>query len=390
MFRKTITIFLSMILLLGLVSCEPIWNQESDDSTKETNETTKPSTETTDNTTESLNQNQGDTPSVEMTTIPLNSSTPGIKILGERYVESATQINCDWTCSGIEFNLNSAGGIVSFSVASDKNCYFRAFVDGESWRNTDGEIYFKVCGIDTINLKAIPAGQHTVRLIKVTGHTLAPRVQLYDMSFYGTISPTAPADKDLYIEFIGDSISCGYGVMGAFDGTYSSQDGALAYPYLLAERLNADYSITALSGQGVIFHGTGFPNLTNGYLLTSPLRDEDQEYDFQRKADMVVINIGTNDYNRVTDEEFKTAYVNLISTVKRQNGADCKVICLYNSMNDTCSASILAACEQLGGESNGIYVQSLPRCAGHPTASEHQRFLPIIEPIAKKALQIED
>ena len=379
MIKKIIAILLCGMMIFGVVGCA---EQKGDN--ENTGDTTNDGTEKPDGNTEDTSGNGGNTdkpvePDVELTTTKLTAATAGIKILGERqYVsDEEEQINCDWTCSGIEFVLSSHGGDVSFDVESDKPCYFRAYVNGEAWNSAGSSPYFLINGRSSISLKKVPTGDITVRLIKVSGHTLA-RAQLYSVSYYGTLKETAPADKELYIEFIGDSISCGWGVVGDHDGTYASQDGTYAYPYLLSEELNADYSVTALSGQGLLYHGTNMPNMINGYLMASPLRNVTAMYGFERKADVVVVNIGTNDYSHrssITAEEFAEAYKQLIEIIKEKNGADCKIVCLYGAMNDTFAESIISVCYKLGGNANGIYTFNMDRAAsGHPTIEENAEY----------------
>ena len=70
------------------------------------------------------------------------------------------------------------------------------------------------------------------------------------------ISPTKPSA--LKIEFLGDSITCGYGIdesdpAGSF--STSTENFSKTYAYLAAKSLNADYSAISFSGYGVY---TGF------------------------------------------------------------------------------------------------------------------------------------
>ena len=124
----------------------------------------------------------------------------------------------------------------------------------------------------------------------------------------------------------------------------------------------------------------GNPGMTKGYLYGSPLRDSETEYGFERKADIVVINIGTNDYGYreqygIDEAAFKEAYLDFLKTVYRKNGANCKIYCLYNSMNDTFAQAILEACEEVGGEAAGVYTLELERAAsGHPTLEEQNAY----------------
>ncbi len=64
---------------------------------------------------------------LKYTNTALDSKTEGIKILGVRALESDKSINCDWSCSGIEFNINCNGGDIKFSVETRGAAYFRAY-----------------------------------------------------------------------------------------------------------------------------------------------------------------------------------------------------------------------------------------------------------------------
>jgi lysophospholipase L1-like esterase len=189
------------------------------------------------------------------------------------------------------------------------------------------------------------------------------------------------ADKDTYIEFVGDSITCGWGTIGEHKGVYTDQDGTYAYSYLLAKELDADYSMTALSGQGLL---CGNPGVTNGYLYADPLGNGETKYDFARKADIVVINIGTNDYSKkVGEAEFKAAYLSFLRTVREKNGDECKILCLYNTMNDTYANAILAAVEEFGGTFAGVTTYKLNRAHGnhHPNIAEHEAYASVLKDV---------
>jgi hypothetical protein len=253
-------------------------------------------------------------------------------------------------------------------------------VDGEEWGGSkyaaDPELFHVTKSLTTLTLKDVPAGERRIKLIKVTGYTIA-RAQVHDMSFCGTISQYAPEPNELYIEFVGDSICCAWGTIGAHSGTYTDQDGTLAYPLLIADRLDADYSVTALSGQGLL---CGNPGMTEGYLYASALRNKNKQFAFTRKADYVVINIGTNDYSlrnqhNIDKAKFKAAYLAFLKTVAEKNGSDCMIYCLYNTMNDTFKDAILEAVAEFGGEAKNVYTYKMTKAAsGHPTIEENQKY----------------
>lgn len=309
----------------------------------------------------------------------MTDAAKGAKILGIRHLPDDRVVYTDWTCSGIEFiaNITEASDI-TVTASSTAPCYFKAYVDGALWKNGDSD-YYTVSGESTIVLKHLSVGTHTVRLIKVTGYTLA-QAELREIEVCGSIRPTE--DKELYIEFLGDSISCGWGVVGTHDGGYASQDGTFAYPYLVAEALNADYSIMGLSGRGVI-HGTDL-NFDKDYLTTSPLRSA-AEYGFERQADLVVINLGTNDRGNHADTvAFEAAYLTLLDRVFAKNGDDCIVYCLWGAMNDTYNTQIQSAIANYKASHPTAKIGTLALAAstvaggepswGHPSIEDHAGY----------------
>ena len=314
------------------------------------------------------------------TNISLTPTTAGVRLLGVRNLDSTTGVNCDWSCSGIEVSIAHSGGDVMFSVTGN-NSQFRVWVDGVEWKNADGSLYyvFGSEGSSRITVPDVPMGTHTIRVVKVTSIDRA-RNQITSISLKGELRDTVAAPSELYIEYIGDSISCGWGVVGNYDGDYKSMDGTLAMPYMISQELGADYSVTAVSGRGVIYGDHAIPQ---SYLLAAPFKNDTESgmYDFARKADIVVVNIGTNDYTYKVDRaEFEAAYKALLDTIKEKNGADCKIVCVYNAMNDTCSENLLAACAAAGGEAAGIYTLKLAKASnphssalGHPTVEDNQK-----------------
>ncbi len=319
-------------------------------------------------------------------TYPLTEQTAGIKVLGERRAKIDGCITMDWTGAGVEFNVDlNTKSTVSFVAKSNDPCYFKAYVDGVLWKNGTSNYFTVAKENTTLELKNIPYGKHAIRLVKATGYTLA-LAQLYSVTLDGTISETTPAKNDLYIEFLGDSISCGWGIMGNYDGTYESQDGTQAYPYRLATRLNADYSILALSGRGVIY---GSPNFDKNYLHASPSRST-AEHDFARQADIVIINLGTNEEgNNASASDFGAGYLRLLETIFQKNGDDCAVYCLYGAMNSAYSARIHEAVNAyLASHTNAkIYTLQLERSTtpggsptwGHPGFGDNTKYLFAIE-----------
>jgi len=71
-----------------------------------------------------------------------------------------------------------------------------------------------------------------------------------------SVLPIAPTSKKpLHIEFVGDSITCAYGVEGKDqyeDFKTTTENFLKSYAYLTAQKLDADYSTACYSGYGVV------------------------------------------------------------------------------------------------------------------------------------------
>ena len=185
--RRWIVLLLAGLMVFGLFGCGTKDGEDSatGDSAGQPEESTPTTTEADTNTDPDPSDPTDDLKQYEHTVV-LNSGTEGIKILGERSLESSTQLNCDWTCSGLEFVIDCKGGNLTLRTSTTDPCYFRVWVDGEAWENTDGSLYYMINGTKNLVVPDMPVGEHTVRVLKVTGYTLA-RAHFYSMTFYGSL-----------------------------------------------------------------------------------------------------------------------------------------------------------------------------------------------------------
>ena len=127
------------------------------------------------------------------------------------------------------------------------------------------------------------------------------------------IKPTPK--KKLSIEFIGDSITCGYGneAEGAGEGFKTmTENFAKSYGYLAAEKLDADCYSCAYSGHTIAHVEESIPPI---YTKITKFWEYNYEWNFElHRMDIVVINLGTNDYNKYVGNDINSAgaqeYVN--------------------------------------------------------------------------------
>ena len=138
-----------------------------------------------------------------------------------------------------------------------------------------------------------------------------------------------PAEKrpDRRIEFIGNSITCGYGVEGDSTGCHFSvetENATMSYAAMTARELHADYSLIAYSGRGVV-RNYGDSNKVSVDPMPSLygricFSDSIKKWNYSSWIPQaVVINLGTNDFSTqpFPDKEvFQEAYLRLIRRVR--------------------------------------------------------------------------
>lgn len=167
----------------------------------------------------------------------------------------------------------------------------------------------------------------------------------------GEASKVAPKNADLLIEFVGDSITCGNGNLSEKDSNPSgrAQNGYLAYGTITANTLGADWANISKSGSALV----NKPGMANNHMPTEYERVSIQlgashPYDFQnaeRKADIVVVNLGTNDQGLLSSmfgsgniaeqaNYFSESAESFARKIIEKNGDDVNIVFAFGMMTD--------------------------------------------------------
>lgn len=217
----------------------------------------------------------------------------------------------------------------------------------------------------------------------------------------------SPAESKAHrIEFIGDSITCGYGVddpVASHHFSTKTEDVTKAYAYQAAQMLDADYSMFSISGYGIISGYTADPNvkssqqlipdyynkLGNSYgRLGMSIQPQSLVWSFDRFVpEVVVINLGTNDASyckndAVKVEEYVEGYVAFLKQVREYNpGAE--ILCTLGLMGQDLCAAMERACDSYIAQTGDAHVHSLRLAVQdsslgiaadwHPTEANHRK-----------------
>ena len=198
-----------------------------------------------------------------------------------------------WPNSGFSVRFRAHSAIVSFKpFTSGAPLYLKAFLDGKAAK------YSVTTGAEKLLFEALDDGEHTLTLLRVpkaSHRCTSNRLRCWARTPH---SWDPPEERQRRIEFFGDSITCGYGVLAEPSVTgYTTfeQDSTMAYAYMTAEKLQASGRYEAISGQGILCNCNGEKALEITKFYRWALRDE-TPWDFSLWIpDVVVVNAGTND-----------------------------------------------------------------------------------------------
>ncbi|MFB1484591.1 SGNH/GDSL hydrolase family protein [Corallococcus sp. RDP092CA] len=197
----------------------------------------------------------------------------------------------------------------------------------------------------------LPQGPHTVELIKRT-ESLVGASTLLALEVRGELQEPPPRHSGLRLEFVGDSITCGYGTDVSFVPESSSskaptftakhQNPRRGYGWLTAQALGAEATFVCYSGHGMYRN----LDLTTSRLIPAlyelAVPDPPVPWDFSTDPpEVIVVNVGTNDTFAgsgtaafLPDEAaFKSAYRTFLARLRALHPR-AHIVCTLGSMTD--------------------------------------------------------
>lgn len=343
--------------------------------------------------------------SLVASTLALLAQTQATRFLGR--VNPATK-ELTWPATGVAFNFQGTQATINFSKAAGDNSV-ALVIDGGT------PIVLANVANSSVATPTLKNGKHTVVLLKRSEASFGT-LTFQGIATKGTVlKDTVPARR---IEYIGDSITVGYGEAGTYPcvNTAELEDAPNTYAALTAGSLSADYSLVAWSGRG----------LTRNYAQSTPdtspiapqlwtrygANDADNSYTFPKAAipQAVVINLGTNDFSYLGVRDplnattYQQAYVKFVQTVQSHYPKADFFLTSSPMLSDTYPTTedaqhttqanaIKGAIAQLK-DAKLHFVEFPPQpgtedsigCDYHPGPGEHQTMAGILTPAIKSVL----
>lgn len=352
---------------------------------------------------DSKNEQTGDIDMEGLTAI--NDSTA--KRVGRTYIGDDNTLwlalsgsGAEFTYTGKKLELTIKGDNVAKAGNDGNNARVAVYVNGE--RTSDVMIdapevkitAFESAEAQTVDIKVIKLSECAMSCCGIMPVKLGDGESL-----------TPVAAKERKIEFIGDSITCGYGVddeVKEHSFQTKTEDVTKAYAYKTAMALDADYSMFSVSGYGIISgYTTGkepvtaqtipqyYGSLGFSYGSFDGKTPQSLEWDFEAfKPQVVVINLGTNDAsytksNKDGKEQYKQGYIDFLKQVREKN-PDAEIFCTLGIMDNTLVKTMAEAMKAYMDETGDQKVHAVQydlqdgnndgyAADWHPTEATHEK-----------------
>ena len=368
---RILSLFLILCMLFSvfaLAACEK--SGEADATIPETEPEATVSETTAPETTAATTERPAPVPN---TFYPFYENPDSVKLLGRsRFYKSAVAI--DWTAAGLAFDFEGSGDLkMSVEYSGGHSVSLEIDVDGN----------VRTVSVDNSGTVSLASGlADGVHHVKVLRRTMAANDTTGLLLTAQGVTMTGyfldrPADNKYKVAFLGDSITCGEGL--------TSTNGLLTYAIDLCTREGFDYDICSVSGIGVYHsykkNGYSENTMTKYYPFFNYFRSETLRYFPDRQADLVIVNLNTNDSLLTTaadEAPYKETLKTLLSEIRDAHGENVPIVWIVGMMispDALVNGWLNDVFTELGGESAGLYritvETNIAGARNHPDQSSH-------------------
>lgn len=323
-----------------------------------------------------------------------------VKISGRTFTDNSGTVILSNTYSSIEFAFcGTSAEITLTSDCSGADARVGIFVNGK--RVIDTMLTNKTTTLKVFESTELKNCIVSVVKLSEQSNSYVGVKKIHAVSEYGII-PTP--ERERKIEFIGDSITCGYGIDAPnehYDFSTETEDGSKTYAALIGKELDADINIVAWSGIGAYSCYTSGDEPSQWKLISGVYENTDtmhtsKKWDFSKwQPDVVVINIGTNDNSwtrGIADrvDTFGKAYYDFICQVREAN-PDAYIICSLGAMGKELLPEIQEQVKQYTADTGDTQITTFEfdmqngyrdgyGADYHPSAKTHQKMADKLAP----------
>ncbi|MEV7098091.1 cellulose binding domain-containing protein [Amycolatopsis sp. NPDC051045] len=274
---------------------------------------------------------------------PTTTSPPPSDALTRTHTVGRVKLTGDvaqYTWPGIYFEGRFRGTGVDI-VLNDSNNDYDVQIDGATVAT------LVTPGRTTHQVRGLTDAEHSVRLVKRTESPWAAGEFDGFVAAPGGEILAKPAARTRQIEFIGDSLTAGYGDLSttrdcsANGGIDRNTNTDLGFGALTARRLNADYQVNAQSGRGMVRNYNGSDPGTDfrtAYDRTLQNVSGDVWHNPATwRPQLVVVGLGTNDFSTAINPgepwtagslvaAYQSAYQGFLDKLRAQYGSDAVIV----------------------------------------------------------------
>jgi lysophospholipase L1-like esterase len=311
----------------------------------------------------------------------------GLRVIGRATLDDPDVTAFAWSGAGLALRFRGTG--VSVDLESDVDGLMHDVrVDGLGGdpiaSQTTRRSYTLASGLEQ--------GEHSVVLTRETeGQRGTSRLGAVRVSDGELLEPgPQPLPR---IEIVGDSITAGYGILGA-DQTcsysYATQRFSLTYGALTAAALGGEAVGIAISGHGLFRNLDGSSTLLLPEAYERTLTNSTQPaWVSQQHPEVIVVNLGTNDYGAPGEDPslpYRDAYLEFVGRLRSIHPDALIVAALGSMVSDEGKPSLtrwrdsiaaVLAAREAAGDARMISVEfpldtmSDLGCDWHPNAAKH-------------------
>jgi lysophospholipase L1-like esterase len=252
----------------------------------------------------------------------------------------------------------------------------------------------------------LTAGMHTLRISKRTEASVGTATFL-GLRVRPNTTLSRPDTPHRLLEFVGDSITCGYGneisttTPDDYKFTSANENALLAYGAVTARTLEADYVAVAISGRGMVRNYSGGSGLKGPqYYELSGAESTWPNWEHTRYSpDVIVVNLGTNDFSPglSTDQlaamrdDYRQTYAEFLARLRDVHPLATLIAAVgpmitedypegyaaWTSIQSDVSSVVDA--RAVGGDANVFFLKFEPQASPygedwHPTIATHQQL----------------